>query len=309
MKSQLVFIVLLACVGLVSVPTANAAVLNPFFAVGLNTFEDTSVDRVLDREGTVLLPDASGHLILQAGDYLEATARFSTLNTALISDLVSPYNFTAHVKLQILSVTPNAPGSPLATINFGNGFDATTAVKLYDDGNGTPGSLLTRYTTSSAGGEATDIASATDGTLIATLGLVGSNGDFWQAFNSLTDAGVFRNDGDPNTQGGDFYFGVSLLTNPGNLPVLTVANGGGVPTNAGGFHGAFTKHDFTGNGDLIDPITVDPPGVDGPDNLSWLARDNTLFNFVGVPEPASFLVWAGLGSVAALWVCRRRRRA
>jgi hypothetical protein len=299
-----IFICMAVVLGALGINTKDlqaAAVLNSLLVDGLNTIQDTDYERLIKGVNPITGAPNIG-TGLEVGDFLEAIVRFETINTLGVLDQIAAtgglYELTAYSRIQVAAITPTA--NPfLFDFSFTNGIDANTAVILYeDDANG-------GFTTfNGVVDPATGIARVTDGTLLATIGINVANGDFWEAYDAPTNISVFQNPAaDPALQGGDFYFGLSLVTNPAGVNILTEANGGGVATNAGGNHAVSSIHDFVGNGSLKVPETAI--------NAGWDAQTDTTFNFVAtsvVPEPASMLVWAGIGLAGAVGGVIRRRR-
>ncbi len=293
---------LVALVGLaVSTPQAKAVILNGQVVAGVpNTIEDTDFERLIKGAGN-LLPTT-----LQVGDRLEAIATFNTFNGSLFfvnPALAPPYQLTAHINLVVASKTP--VGGGLSDFQFYNGFGDNTAVKLYE--NPTPTAAQRFAGAIDATGTVADgVSRATSGQLVWALAIVGDDpstgavepgDDFWASNDSADDVAGFDPANPTLPSSGNFNFGLTVVTNnglafvPNAMSAINVVLGG-LPT----------FHDVVGNGDLLDlPVT--------PAITAWDLQTNTQFQWVGVPEPASILMWTGFGALAAFVAYRRRKSA
>jgi hypothetical protein len=267
-----------------------------------NQIQDTNVDRICDGacDGTNSVESGT----FQTGYVVESLLRFDTVNTTAIADeigisLPAGYKLFAYSTLAITSIVeaPGSGGNDDGVCETGEvclAF-ATPDVQIYE-GTTVPSNWQT-LTPEAA------ITSVTSQTLIATFGLDDAN-DFW-FFNFIegTDpigAIAALTTADPDQ--GAYQFGISLITNDGNLPI---ANNGVL--GADGFF-----HDLVGNGSA----KVLPDGTCGAPNGStctgdgWLIGTDTTANFLrsSVPEPGS-LALLGVALASAGWIRRRRQQS
>ncbi|MBN2021379.1 MAG: hypothetical protein JW809_01165 [Pirellulales bacterium] len=301
MRKGLLFgLALFALALLIQAPAVQGAVINSYMAPGvINQLQDFDAERLLDSTGAPK-PLVAGQKLIQVGDYIEAIVKFDTINSTNIpATLGASYQLTGYSKVQVLALNPTAtPG--LYNIIMGPGIDRDgdlvneTCIELYENTNVVAATAFDVTVDPDLGG----IARATSGNLIATLGfgqaagvLPPSNDDFWVALNAPQDISVFKT----TAAGGTFHFGLTVLLNPGLLPIDTELLGGGVTVLAG-LGG--TTHDVAGNGSLK-MVTYDM-------HSDWDAQTDTLAVFKVVPEPASVVVWTMLAGIALGLVYRRR---
>jgi hypothetical protein len=270
--------------------SSAAVVINDRIVPGVpNAIEDTDFERLLNPDGTY---DAT-HTI-GVGDILESILVFNTINGEnLLSAFGLPYQLSVHARVKVVAFAdPDADG--FYNMTFAPAFSATEAVRLYENTATTGGAGGTRvnFNTQTV---AQSIAAGTSGTLVATFGFAEA-GDFWSAINvPLTVTGPF-----PLTN--SYFFGLSMLTNPGGInidtsPGIIAANPLDPATAAISPSVAFV--DIRANGNLI----TRPVGV----TAGWDAQTNTDVQFIGAPEPATFVIWGALiGLVSSLTYYRKR---
>lgn len=264
-----------AFVGMAAASIASqAAVINSLFQPGVNQIEDTDVERVLDAQGNTV---TTGNL--QVGDVLQSILRFNTANTTTISDaLPAPYQLTAFSQLKVATISaPDANG--IVSIGFQPVAADNVMVSLYERTSAAQPAFSQTIAPDTA------ISNVQAQTLIATFG-IGNVNDFWVAQSFLDIAQVAAlSSSDPQATAGNA--GLSVLNNPGNLPIE--------PLQMTGLFG--NLHDVVLNSSVYQLA----PGV----NSGWLVSSNTSAQFT-VPEPAP-LALIGLG-LAALGLVRRRQK-
>jgi len=167
---------------------------------------------------------------------------------------------------------------------------ANSLVAVYENGIGADtNSLLTLFSSTPA----SSITEVTNSSFVASFGL-GEADDFWQGRTPTgTLATVFSA---PSGSGQISYeFGLSVLSNPGALPIVT----NGVVTGAPGHAG--TAHDVNGDGSAF----ARSPGV----NTGWDLSTNTnaVFLTKNVPEP-EVLAMLSMGLLAGSFMQRRRSK-
>jgi len=280
--------VLLAALGLAvlafAVP-AQGALLNLAITGGLNTINDKDVERIV----------GDGDNEIEVGESLEAILVLDNISNSLyaqedLDNIFGPnYSLTAYSKITVLAIIPNGgagdlnPVDGLSTFVFGNGINATTAVRVYEDSG--VGTTHPAFGTSAA----TGIAATTDGTLILELGMT-EPGDYWLASGPTIITSLPASGGSAQ-----FFFGLTVQSNPGGLPIEDE----GVTSALLPFAGF--NYDVVGFGDVFKPTT----GV----NADWQASSNTTVQFqVVAPEPGSMLIWAGMGLIGTCVAARRRRK-
>jgi len=255
----------------------QAAVINSLFSSGVNQIEDTDLERIVDASGAV---KTSGNWAV--GDTVQTILRFNTANVTTISDVYgAPYQLNAYAELQVAAVSaPDVNGVVnIAFAPTGN-LGANVFVNLYERTSAAQPGF------SQVLDPATAISNVTSETLIASLG-IGQLNDFWGT-TSLQDIGAAAGlaQGDPQQAAG--IFGLSVLNNPGNLPIL--------PLMILGADG--NLHDVVGNASAYQLA----PGA----NSGWLVSSNTSAGFT-VPEPAPIAL-LGLGLAVMGLSMRRKKR-
>lgn len=283
-----------AFAGLAAFPAAsNAAIINALFSGGINEIQDTDAERILDANGGVV---TSGNFAV--GQVLQSILRFDTVNLTTISDeLPAPYKLTAYSELQIGAIQGSVSinGADVPNGVACGATDPFCSLILVATGNLGANVLATLYEGNSATGfnqglaPAAGIAGVQSNTAILSVGL-GKATDYWYAtiVNPQSGAFVGNQIGLLTTvtatsgQRGQFNFGLSVLDNPGGIPVRN--------EEMAGIFG--NMHDVIGNGSAY----ARSPGVDS----GWLLSSNTLVQF-NVPEPDSLallgLVFVGMGAV------------
>lgn len=263
---------------------SHAATINSLFVPGLNEIQDQSVERILDAQGNV---KTSG--VFAVGDVIESILRFDSVNAGTIGDaLPSPYQLNAYSQLRIDAITLLADNDTSGTTTLGDGIQLTFGSSSYFTSNYGAGALVALYERTSgaqpaigAGGTgnfavvpATGISNVLGETLIAALGLNFID-DFWGS-TTPNDISVLGGSTQGSGQAAAGVFGISLLNNPGGLPIII--NGILSPVDG-------QLHDVVGDASVY--------GREAGVNSGWLLSNNINASF-NVPEPGS-LALMGLG--------------
>lgn len=290
----------------IAAPAANsAAVVNSLLTPGaINSFQDTNVDRFLraDTTGTIVLGGVnyktlSGTDTITKGDIIQSLLQFTDTNSGPIANnpggFGAPYGLLAYSELVIGDITTFTDG-------FGNSFDsynvsasgnlgANVLVNIYENGIGSDNQFLNTLFSGTADA---GIAEATDAGFIASFGLKEAD-DFWQIRTPAGTLSVLLNQGENSPQAGVYELGLSVLSNPGALPIL--ANG--IVSSAPGHVGTF--NDVVGNGSGFKLVS----GT----NADWQISTNTKVSFLttNVPEP-ELISLLSIGLIAGGFASRRR---
>lgn len=286
-------LVVAAFAGLGAVPAvAGAAQINALLNPGLNEIQDTDAERVL-RDGVAVTSGA-----FQLGDVLQAILRFDTANAETISDFIpAPYKLTAYSELRVIDIQGSQEISGVAVPTGAACAPAATTCSLIFGATGNLGvnvlaSLYEGTQFSQTVAANTAVAQITGSTKVADIGY-GKAEDYWYAtiVNPVggDQIGLLTLVSATSGQRGQFNFGVSLLNNPGGLPVAE-----------DGMTGVFgDQHDVIGNGSAY----ARSPNV----NTEWLLSSNTLIQFQAVPEPGSLALMGALVIAAGAVTMRRKQ--
>jgi hypothetical protein len=303
------FVALCAPVLLTLATPANGAILaNSLFKTGVNLIQDQDFERLEKNPN-----NTGGASIIEVGDVLEAIVSFDSINSVDVNGLAgfgAAYELTAHSRLVVLGFgltdtdadgifdSGDTDANGLTNFTFGPGFANGVAVEVYED---FPTTLATNFNAAVDAGQG--VTRVTNGTLALTLGFDptkptnATDPDFWVAFLAPLDISVFS---DPNAetiaQGGDFFFGLSVLSNPGGIPYVDE----GISTGTSGFAGPPTNHDMVGNGSLSVPVGA---------HADWDAETNTKIFFQAVPEPSSVAIWSVVACLGGVVFSRSRRQS
>ncbi len=255
---------------------SKAAVINGQFIQGVNQIEDTDVERIVDSTGAV---KTSGNFAV--GDTIQTILRWNTVNATMISDpLPSPYQLTTYAELTVSSITDLGGGVSDITFAPSGNLGAGVFANIYERTSAAQPSFNQTVAPS------TGIANVMGQTLLAQLG-IGEADDFWTVRTLLDIAAAAGLDAqDPQVSNGQF--GLSVLTNPGNLPI-----------QANGIVGADGNlHAVVGNASAYQR----GPGI----NTGWLVGSNTTAQF-NVPEPGPIaLLGLGLAVMGGLSLARKK---
>ena len=245
---------------------SHAAQINALFTpLTTNTIEDTDAERVL-RGGEVI---TTGQF--QTGDIIQSILRFNTASAQTISDVLpNPYQLTGISELRITSIDDLGGGN--VQLHFGASGNLSTASAMVDLYERTSAAQPSFSLTSDP---ATAIADIMGQTYIAGLGLSGN--DFWRALteNNIGDIAL----GTGQLPAG--VFGISVLDNPGGLPIvpdgiLSPITANPLTTGDGNFH------DVVGSADIF--------ALSAGVNSGWLVSSNIDASFT-VPEPGTLALF------------------
>jgi hypothetical protein len=294
MKFNKIAAMLAVCIGSLG-SAAFGATVNQVLVSGINEFQDTDVERIL-RAGEVV---TSGNF--QTGDIIQAILRFDTINATSITDLLdfnggpfpNTYQLTAFSELKIKDIVdvPTLGAGSCAALGFcrlvfepsGNLSDINSFADLYER---VPADASNAWSTTVAPQDGIDRVLAQ--TFIASVG-IGEADDFWYA-DSLVDIGAAASLVEGSPQAAQGVLGLSVLDNPGGLPV----DPNGIQSGAMG-----TFHDVVGN--------LSAYQRSQQVNQGWLVSSNTSIAFAVVPEPGTLaLVGIALAAIGAGSARRRK---
>jgi hypothetical protein len=314
--------------GVIVLLGATNASADPFsvastFGPGVTKIHDNDGEQVYTAAG---VPVPAGTPLV-AGDILLATISFTEPGTAALDpNPAKSYNgitvkeFSAVSLLQIATITPNGTfnsGEPKNKYTFVAPTAATWTTLVPGITAPPAGTLAALYQlepagyTRSSGSQATDIASAHNGTLVWDLGFTGTTnadgstnpnfakGENWIAFAPATQAGF----GNIQANESSFNAGLdNLLTGPAGVGLGLVGNN--FPPNSPG--------QFDSTGALVAPSTgtgiqtnlqLTGSLTTGTDDFGVASGTNFFIN--PVPEPSTFVL---LGLGGALFGIRGLRR-
>lgn len=274
--------------------TATASVaLNSKLLAGENTLQDLDFERVL-RVVNGVETYVNGPIL--AGDILEAAITFDTLNAQNLKTTLfnTNYQFTAYSRLVVQSVTP---GGPLGNFVFAPGLAGNVMVEIWENTVSAPLDFIAPDTAAQA------ITAARSGTLVATLGIQDAS-DFWVGLGLPTDTTLLTSTGPGGQIPGQFFFGLSVLSNPGGLDIVD--------------EGVLASNFLTGQ--LNIPVDLKgqgqlkgkPSNVLGAGDQGWQVETDTFVTFrsEAVPEPATIAVWGALALLAGgAQLSRKKRRS
>ncbi|MGZ8162236.1 MAG: PEP-CTERM sorting domain-containing protein [Methylobacter sp.] len=279
LKKMLAITMFIGMAGL-SFTTHADAVVNTILQSGENQFQDTDAERIIRGGNTV----TSG--AFQVGDVIETILRFTDANGTVLTDQGAqfgfPYQLIAYAELEIAEVNDLGGGFVNLVFTPSGNLGTDVFVELYERTTNTPGFDVTID-------PATAIANVRSQTLIAELGLGDDDDDFWSVASTVNDIGAIALALPGSQQAANGTFGLTVLTNAGNIPVAT----NGILSGTDG-----NLHDVVGSASAY----VRDTGA----NTGWLVSSNTEVRFNTVPEPSS-LALLSLGLFAAGGMAKRRR--
>lgn len=271
-------IVALASVAMMSSAAFANATINIQIQSGLNQFEDTDAERIIRNGDTV----TSGDFLV--GDVIQTILRFGSINSSFIHDygdpFNSPYQLIGYGELEVVNIINTfheAPGqSTLIFAPTGN-LGAGVFAELYErTTDALPGADFSIDPT-------TAIAQVRSETLIAELG-IGDTDDFWTA-TTLLDITLAATAQAGTPQAANGVFGLTVLTNAGNIPLDPNSIVSGTDGNL---------HDVVGSSSAyVRDVNA---------NTGWLVSSNTELRFNAVPEPSvlalmSMVLLVGAGMI------------
>lgn len=276
---------------------ASAAMIESLLNPGVNQFEDTDVERIVDANGN-LVTDGK----FEKGYVIQSILRFTNLNSSPISDhsgFDTPYELTAYAELEIAKVTHSGNsyllkfkphvGGYLTGNPFGKGVhDSQVFAKLFETETPTASDNYNSSLPPQQG-----ISHILNGNLVAILGSREVD-DFWLARVPVNDISVVASAAPGSPQDANGTAGLSFLWAEWEFTP------NGMVSGARG-----TLHDVV--------LSASAYALDTTANDGWLVSSNTSLRFRRsprqVPAPGTTaLIGLGLLVVAGL-KCRRHTKA